>query len=115
MSDMDSSTASSFANISESSASQPSIIDHPSERGTDDGEDVLDDLPSPSVPDSDEVTTSDDDEYNGESDAEREWKESVEQLELLLSMVIVPYLGKYFGRKFAYWGRQSKLHGACMY
>ena len=39
-----------------------------------------------------------------ESDAEREWKESLEQLELLLTMVIVPYLGKYFGRKCAYWG-----------
>ena len=55
----------------------------------------------PSEPDSDEVTVSDDD---FESDAEREWKESLQQLELLLSMLIVPYLGKYFGRKFAYWG-----------
>lgn len=55
----------------------------------------------PSEPDSDEVTVSEDD-Y--ESDAEREWKESLQQLELLLSMVIVPYIGKYFGRKFAYWG-----------
>ena len=56
----------------------------------------------PSEPDSDEVTISEDD-Y--ESDAEREWKESLQQLELLLTMVIVPYMGKYFGRKFAYWGR----------
>ncbi|RVX67116.1 hypothetical protein B0A52_08359 [Exophiala mesophila] len=55
----------------------------------------------PSEPDSDEVTISEDD-Y--ESDAEREWKESLQQLELLLTMVIVPYMGKYFGRKFAYWG-----------
>ncbi|CAF9929891.1 MAG: hypothetical protein HETSPECPRED_007487 [Heterodermia speciosa] len=38
------------------------------------------------------------------SDAEREWKESLEQLELLLTMVVVPYAGKYFGRKCAYWG-----------
>ncbi|KAI9768859.1 MAG: hypothetical protein M1840_004673 [Geoglossum simile] len=38
------------------------------------------------------------------SDAEREWRESLQQLELLLSMVIVPYLGKYVGRKCAYWG-----------
>lgn len=105
MADMDASMASSFDNISEPSTSQPSIIDHPFE-GSDsnDGED-LDDLPSPSVPDSDEITTSDEGEYNGESDAEREWKESVQQLELLLSMVLVPYLGKYFGRKFAYWGK----------
>lgn len=39
-----------------------------------------------------------------EDDAEREWKESLQQLELLLTMVIVPYLGRYFGRKCAYWG-----------
>jgi hypothetical protein len=39
------------------------------------------------------------------SDAEREWNESLQQVELLLTMVLVPYLGKYFGRKCAYWGR----------
>lgn len=37
------------------------------------------------------------------SDAQREWEASLEQLELVLTMVIVPYAGKYFGRKFAYW------------
>lgn len=84
-------------NISESSTSQPSIIDAPPTPLTENGE--LDELPS--EPDSDDVTVSEDE---GESDAEREWKESMQQLELLLSMVLVPYLGKYFGRKFAYWG-----------
>jgi hypothetical protein len=39
-----------------------------------------------------------------ESDAEKQWQESLQQLELLLTMVIVPYIGKYFGRKAAYWG-----------
>jgi hypothetical protein len=39
------------------------------------------------------------------SDAQREWEASLQQLELLLTMVIVPYAGKYFGRKFAYWGK----------
>lgn len=43
-----------------------------------------------------------------ESDAEREWKESLQQLELLLTMVVVPYVGKYFGRKCAYWGKSSR-------
>ncbi|KAI9758942.1 MAG: hypothetical protein M4579_002682 [Chaenotheca gracillima] len=43
------------------------------------------------------------DEDDEESDAEREWKESLQQLELLLTMLVVPYLGKYFGRKCAYW------------
>lgn len=49
---------------------------------------------------SDPETISDDD-Y---SDAEEEWRESIEQLELLLSMVLVPFVGKYLGRKCAYWG-----------
>lgn len=40
-----------------------------------------------------------------ESDAERQWKESLQQLELLLTMVVVPYVGKYLGRKCAYWGK----------
>lgn len=101
MSDLDSST-SSFANISEPSSSQPSIIDLPTNNLFENDDEELDDLPSPSEPDSDEVTVSDDDEE--ESDAEREWKESIQQFELLLSLVLVPYLGKYFGRKFAYWG-----------
>jgi len=40
-----------------------------------------------------------------EGEAEREWRESLQQLELLLTMVVVPYIGKYFGRKCAYWGK----------
>lgn len=76
-----------------------SFLEHPS--SMDDNNDV-DSLPS--EPDSDDVTVSEDEDFE-ESDAEREWKESLQQLELLLSMVIVPYVGKYFGRKFAYWGK----------
>ena len=38
-----------------------------------------------------------------ESDAQKEWEASLQQLELVLTMVVVPYAGKYFGRKFAYW------------
>jgi len=82
--------------ISDPSTSQPSLLDPPSNGDTDE----VDSLPS-SEPDSDEsLTVSDLDE----SDAEKEWKESLQQLELLLTMVVVPYAGKYFGRKFAYWG-----------
>lgn len=61
-----------------------------------DDADEVDSLPSTSttssLPDDDEI-----------SDAEREWRESLQQLELLLTMVVVPYVGKYFGRKCAYW------------
>lgn len=58
-------------------------------------DDDVDSLPS-------EATT-DSLDYD-ENEAEREWRESLQQLELLLTMVVVPYLGKYFGRKCAYWG-----------
>lgn len=75
------------------------IIDEPSpDLGS--SQDELDSLPDSA--DSDSI-----DSDLEESDAEREWKESLEQLELLLTMVIVPYLGKYFGRKCAYWGEFS--------
>ncbi|RDW86716.1 uncharacterized protein DSM5745_03358 [Aspergillus mulundensis] len=58
-------------------------------------------LPSESTSASDLETLSDDSDY---SDAEAEWQESIEQLELLLTMVIVPVIGKYLGRRCAYWG-----------
>ncbi|TVY23247.1 Uncharacterized protein LHYA1_G007291 [Lachnellula hyalina] len=58
-------------------------------------QDDLDSLPS-------SIASSDLDSEE-ESDAQREWEASLQQLELMLTMVIVPYAGKYFGRKFAYW------------
>lgn len=89
-------TDASFISHPSTEASAASLIDAPSQ--TQDGD--LDSLPSTSA-DSDtaSLTLSD-----TNSDAEREWRESLQQLELLLSLVIVPYLGKYFGRKFAYYG-----------
>ncbi|KAK7542130.1 uncharacterized protein J3D65DRAFT_664550 [Phyllosticta citribraziliensis] len=65
---------------------------HPSSTSADDD---VDSLPSSS---SGDLSS----EYD-DNDAEREWRESLQQLELLLTMVVVPYLGKYFGRKCAYW------------
>ena len=62
----------------------------------------IDSLPSSSSSESDATETTLSHYYS--SDAEREWRESLQQLELLLTMVLVPYLGKYFGRKAAYWG-----------
>ena len=61
-------------------------------------DDDLDSLPSTST-----STSLDDDELV--SDAEREWRESLQQLELLLTIFVIPYVGKYFGRKAAYWGK----------
>ncbi|KAF2712990.1 hypothetical protein K504DRAFT_371634 [Pleomassaria siparia CBS 279.74] len=70
------------------------FIEHP--ESSSDG-DEIDSLPSSAT-----TSSADDDEYV--SDAEREWRESLQQIELILTMVAVPYLGKYFGRKCAYWG-----------
>ncbi|KAF2009271.1 hypothetical protein BU24DRAFT_86336 [Aaosphaeria arxii CBS 175.79] len=58
--------------------------------------DEIDSLPSSAT-----ESSLDDDEYI--SDAEREWRESLQQMELLLTMLIVPYIGKYFGKKCAFW------------
>jgi hypothetical protein len=62
-------------------------------------------LPSESTSDSDLDTLS---EYS--SDAEAEWRESIQQLELLLSMVLVPFLGKLLGRRCAYWSRCNRIN-----
>ncbi|KAK2612340.1 hypothetical protein QQS21_001604 [Conoideocrella luteorostrata] len=60
-------------------------------------EDDIDSLPSTSTSTSTDIYSED------ESDAQAEWERSLEQLQLLLTMMIVPWMGKYFGRKFAYW------------
>ncbi|KAL7923648.1 hypothetical protein ACQKWADRAFT_311900 [Trichoderma austrokoningii] len=38
-----------------------------------------------------------------DSEAQEEWERSLEQVQLLLTMILVPWIGKLFGRKFAYW------------
>lgn len=64
-----------------------------------DSGDELASLPSETTTESDLETLSDE-----SSDAEAEWLENIQQLEMLLSMVIAPFLGKMLGRRFAYWG-----------
>ncbi|RKF78250.1 hypothetical protein GcC1_057029 [Golovinomyces cichoracearum] len=44
------------------------------------------------------------------SDAQEEWENSLRQLDMIISMVIVPYVGKYFGRKFAIWSWAKCMH-----
>lgn len=74
---------------------------------------ILQDAPPESSNDQDEVDSlpssivSSDLESEEESDAQKEWEASLQQLELLLTMVVVPYIGKYFGRKCAFWSRSS--------
>ena len=82
--------------MSSTSSSSQYIYPPPSPSPSSDPDSLPDSAPS------DDTTSTSDDE--GESDAEKEWKESLQQLELILTMVLVPYAGKYFGRKCAYWG-----------
>ena len=42
--------------------------------------------------------------------AQKEWEESVEQLQKLLSFVLLPMAGKYFGRTFSYWGESQSTY-----
>lgn len=67
-------------------------------------QDEIDSLPSSPV--SSDFSEEDD------SDAQKEWEASLQQLELMLTMIIVPYAGKYFGRKFAYWSEFYFLRGS---
>jgi hypothetical protein len=44
-----------------------------------------------------------DDSDDDEIDAEEEWEESLRQLELFASIVLMPLIGKWVGRRCAYW------------
>lgn len=43
------------------------------------------------------------------SDAQAEWEESLRQLEQLLTFILVPVIGKFFGRRFAYFGKSENV------
>ncbi|KEY65019.1 hypothetical protein S40285_01307 [Stachybotrys chlorohalonatus IBT 40285] len=73
-----------------------------------DGESLFDLRDVPGLDEKDDVDSlpsdSTSDIYSdADSEAQAEWERSLEQLQLLLTMMIVPWMGKYFGRKFAYW------------
>lgn len=36
--------------------------------------------------------------------AQKEWEESLQQLQQLVSIVLLPFLGKYLGRRWSHWG-----------
>jgi hypothetical protein len=36
--------------------------------------------------------------------AQQEWEESLEQLAQIVSVVLLPFLGKWLGRRWSYWG-----------
>ena len=76
---------------------------------------MSDSIPSPDSEDLDSLASlpdsapsdSIDSEDDRSRDADREWRENLQQIELVLSMIIIPTFGRYFGRKCAYW---STLH-----
>ncbi|OAA68185.1 hypothetical protein SPI_00380 [Niveomyces insectorum RCEF 264] len=76
-------------------------VDNDDDDDDDDAE--LDSLPSIST--SVLSGSSDGGDSHSTSDAQREWEASLEQLQLMLTLVLVPFAGKFLGRKFAYWTR----------
>jgi hypothetical protein len=36
---------------------------------------------------------------------QQEWEEGLEQIQLLLSVVLIPVVGKYLGRRWSTWGK----------
>lgn len=59
-----------------------------------------------SVASLDSVSSSGSD-YDSEEEerlAQLEWEESLDQLQQLFSVVFLPYLGKWLGRRWSYWG-----------
>jgi hypothetical protein len=48
--------------------------------------------------------TGDDEEDEEYALAQQEWEESLKQLSQIVSAVFLPYLGKWFGRRYAYIG-----------
>ena len=68
-------------------------------------------IPDMSSSERDEIDSlpSDSDLDSEDYEAQQEWERSMQQLQSLLAMVIIPYAGKYFGRQFAFWGKCSRL------
>lgn len=48
--------------------------------------------------------------YDSDDDfrlAQKEWDESLEQLQQLVSVVLLPFFGKWLGRRWSHWGASS--------
>ncbi|KAI0756709.1 hypothetical protein C8Q80DRAFT_1264732 [Daedaleopsis nitida] len=59
-----------------------------------------------SVQSLDTVSVSSDDSYDSDEEErllELEWQESLEQLKQLFSIVLLPWVGKWLGRRWSYW------------
>nr|XP_019047063.1 hypothetical protein I302_03670 [Kwoniella bestiolae CBS 10118]OCF25993.1 hypothetical protein I302_03670 [Kwoniella bestiolae CBS 10118] len=71
----------------------------------------------PSYPSSLESNSDSDSDASSQADTEaeleamiqEEWEESLRQLEVVLSIVVMPTIGKWFGRMWSYWGDLGKV------
>lgn len=55
------------------------------------------------MPHSDTASSYDSDSDDGYRLAQKEWQESVEELQQLALVLILPWLGKFLGRRTSYW------------
>ncbi|CAD6570140.1 MAG: hypothetical protein TREMPRED_005608 [Tremellales sp. Tagirdzhanova-0007] len=56
--------------------------------------------------DPDQSSSSSESSYDEDEEAamiQEEWEESLRQMEMVLSIVIFPFFGKWYGRRFSYW------------
>jgi hypothetical protein len=81
---------------------------------------VAADLTVPPMPGSVSSLDSDlshsDDGYDSDEEyllAQQEWEESMAQLQQLFSIVVVPFVGRFLGRKLSYWGMSSLALSLC--
>ena len=44
-----------------------------------------------------------------ELEAQREWEESLEQMQQLFAVVLLPYFGKWLGRRWSHWGMSDDI------
>jgi len=71
-------------------------------------------FPSSISSDSDSISEFSSDEDSDEEERERalireEWEDSLRQMQMLFSIVLVPFFGKWMGRRWSYWGKPFVL------
>jgi hypothetical protein len=76
-----------------SNESYPSFPSSISSSGSGSGSDVSSDY------------SSDDDDERERALIREEWEDSLRQMQMLFSIVLVPFFGKWMGRRWSYWGK----------
>lgn len=71
------------------------------------GDDVSDTSSLPSYPSSESSF----DEDDHAAMIQEEWEESMRQIESVLSVIILPFFGKWYGRRFAFWSECAWTDG----